>query len=128
MTLGDGVRQVHAESTERFLTGRCLTEEATLSGALAALLEEVQPDHDPELADAGYRRRLAANLLYKVRQTAHVRYTHRGGGRGRSVSTIGPYRRLIWSVSVLYFELRLETVLFCVLDSIRVTRMGVDLM
>ena len=77
---GISAQFVHAENTERFLTGRCLTDQATLSGALATLLEEVRPEHDPELADVSYRRRLASNLLYKVvlhtlgdRVPAHLR-------------------------------------------------------
>ena len=73
------MRQVHAEKTERFLTGRRLTEAATLSGALETLLEEVQPEHDPELADVTYRRRLASSLLYKV-STAATRHLQEATG------------------------------------------------
>ncbi|XP_043236080.1 indole-3-acetaldehyde oxidase-like isoform X1 [Amphibalanus amphitrite] len=57
---------VHAENTERFLTGRCLSEASTVSGALETLRGEVRPEPDPELADVSYRARLASHLLFKV--------------------------------------------------------------
>ncbi|XP_037080516.1 xanthine dehydrogenase-like [Pollicipes pollicipes] len=56
----------HAAATEHYLTGRRLAEPTTLKAALQTLLDEVQPQPDPELADVVYRRRLAASLLYKA--------------------------------------------------------------
>ena len=57
---------MHAERTERYLTGQRISDETVLKGALATLLDEVQPHPDPEHADVAYRKRLAGNLLYKV--------------------------------------------------------------
>lgn len=58
---------VHAVSTERFLVGKSIYQNATLQGAMRILEEEVRPDilHAPQ-AKPAYRKGLAMSLFYKV--------------------------------------------------------------
>lgn len=57
---------VHASKTETYLTGKSLSDSATLKGALKTLKEELQPHSAILEADPEYRRNLAQGLLYKV--------------------------------------------------------------
>jgi xanthine dehydrogenase/oxidase len=56
---------VHATKTEKFLLDKTLSDQSTLTSAFKLLSSELNPDHDPVLADPQYRRSLAMALFYK---------------------------------------------------------------
>jgi len=57
---------IHPEATERFLTGKHLSDPSILNQATNILINEVNPDHHLPDATPEYRRQLTASLLYKV--------------------------------------------------------------
>ena len=57
---------IHATETENFLTGKRLTDEATVVQAAEILGREVQPDSNLQDASPDYRRSLSQALLYKA--------------------------------------------------------------
>ncbi|KAJ7388015.1 hypothetical protein OS493_040376, partial [Desmophyllum pertusum] len=56
---------MHAIKTEAFLSGKKLTDQNTLKGALSALEQEIVPDSPPASSSKGYRKSLALSLFYK---------------------------------------------------------------
>lgn len=59
---GIGGQFVHASSTEAFLVGKSVFQNATLQGAIRNLEGEIQPTPAP-----AYTKSLAVSLFYKVR-------------------------------------------------------------
>ena len=56
---------VHATKTEKFLLGKTLSDQPTITSAFKLLSSELIADNDPSLANAQYRKSLALSLFYK---------------------------------------------------------------
>lgn len=56
---------VHATKTEKFLLGKTLSDQQTITSAFKLLSSELIADNDPSLANAQYRKSLALSLFYK---------------------------------------------------------------
>jgi xanthine dehydrogenase/oxidase len=62
---GIGPHTTEALNTEKYLVGKDLREQATLSSAMSVLSSEINPDSRPAAASAEYRKSLALSLFYK---------------------------------------------------------------
>ena len=58
--------QISTPATEKFLVGKSLLDQQTLTGALQQLSGEISPNTFPASASAEYRKILALGLFYKV--------------------------------------------------------------
>ncbi|XP_044766830.1 indole-3-acetaldehyde oxidase-like [Coccinella septempunctata] len=56
---------IHAENTERYLTGKKIFDNNTLQGAFKTLSEELKPEDNPPEPEPEFRKNLAIALLYK---------------------------------------------------------------
>ena len=62
-----------AKKTEEFLSGKNLSDVATILSGCKILNDEVQPSTDPVLASVKFRKYLPQALFYKVHATSVTR-------------------------------------------------------
>ena len=58
--------QVRATETEKYLTGKKLSDSSFVQEAAKILTREITPNNDPHQGTPEYRKSLARDLLYKV--------------------------------------------------------------